>query len=221
MALIRKKTVIKFIPCVDKHEIVVRISNAIFDQIKKKNNSVIGFGASLALTDLYDQIAVDFKNNNISFKDVVIINSDEYVDLDHRYTKYSKVESMKNLLFKRTDINLDNTFFPTKENYKTFDKMIHKFGGIDLLVLLPGSNGYIAFNEPNTKLNAKTHISKLENNTRLSMATIFDEKINVPYYAVTIGIKTILESKKIILMASGNSLSVPVSKLFENQYSPI
>ncbi|MDR3329925.1 MAG: hypothetical protein LBS76_01475 [Mycoplasmataceae bacterium] len=220
MAL-RKKTVIKFVPCIDRQEIITSVSNIIFDQVKKKKNSIIGFGAAMGLSDLYDQIAIEFKRRKISFKDVVIINSDEYIDIEQRYKKYSKIELMKNFLFKRTDINLDNVLSPNKENYKTFDKTIRKLGGIDLLILLPGANGYVGFNEPGTKINSKTHISKLENDTRSSLTGIFDEKINVPYYAITIGLKTILESKKIILIASDSSVSAAISKLFEKGYLQI
>jgi glucosamine-6-phosphate deaminase len=89
------------------------------------------------------------------------------------------------------------------------------------LVLTVGANGHIAFDEPGAKFNSKTHIEKLNNNTRIFLMDFFDEKINVPEFAVTAGLKSILKSKKIILIADNPVAAAPLSKLFGNKYSPL
>jgi glucosamine-6-phosphate deaminase len=219
MPIFRKKSVIKFVPCINPKEIGDKVSTLICDHVKKNKRTVLGFSAGITVKGLYDKIVLRSKKYKISFEDVVSFNTDEYIDIDKHYQRYSKTNFMRNYLFSKIDIDLKNTNFPSVENYKTYDKRIQKMGGIDLLILTVGPDGYIAFNEPGTKFNTLTHIGELQNNTRTHLMDFFDEKINVPYETVTMGIRSILNAKKIILLAAGPTKAAAISKLFENKYS--
>jgi glucosamine-6-phosphate deaminase len=219
MPVFRKKNTIKFVPCIDSKEIAEKVSTVICDFVMSQKRAVLGFSAGITVKELYDQIALKTKKRKISFEQVISFNTDEYVDVDRRYKQYSKTNFMQNYLFSKIDINLENTNFPYLDNYKNYDKRIQRIGGIDLLILTVGPNGYIAFNEPGTKFNSSTHIGKLENSTRRHLMVFFDEKINVPNEVMTMGIKSILSARKIILLGSGHSKAAAISKLFEGKYS--
>jgi glucosamine-6-phosphate deaminase len=219
MPFFRKKKVIKFIPCIDSDEATETVSSIVCDFVNQKKQVILGFSAGATVKKLYEQIALKSKKNKISFENVVSFNTDEYIAINKRYQKYSKTNFMNNFLFSKIDIKLENTYFPTLNNYKTYDEQINKMGGLDLLILSVGPNGYIGFNEPNTKFNSITHIGKLENNTRTHLMIFFDEKINVPTEIITMGIKTILSAKKIILLANGHAKAAAISKLFGGKYT--
>jgi glucosamine-6-phosphate deaminase len=221
MPFFSKKKNIKFIPCIDEKELSTMVSSIICESIKKNPNTVLGLSAGVSVGLLYDCLVRETKKQAIDFSDVTSFNTDEYIDIDKRYQKYSKINFMRNHLFSRVNIKVDNTHFPTIDNYKSYDHDIQKVGGIDLLILSVGPNGYIGFNEPNTKFNSVTHQGDLDNSTRTYLMNFFDEKINVPHRVVTMGIKTILQAKKIILVAIGELKSAPISKLFENKYSAV
>lgn len=221
MPFFRKTNVIKFIPCINSEEMTDKVSTVVCDFVHQNKRPVLGFSAGITVKPLYERMALKAKKNKISFTNVISFNTDEYIDIDKRYKKYSKTNFMNNFLFSRIDINLENTHFPSLDNYKIYDKQIQTLGGIDLLILSVGPNGYIAFNEPDTKFNTTTHIGKLENNTRTYLMNFFDEKINVPTEIITMGIKSILNVKKIILLADGHTKAAPISKLFEGKYSSI
>jgi glucosamine-6-phosphate deaminase len=220
MSFLRKKNIIKFVPCINPEEIADKVSTIVCNRVKKQKRIILGFSAGVTVKDLYEQIALKAKKNKISFDEVISFNTDEYIDIDSHYKKYSKTNFMNHFLFSHLDIKLENTHFPSLENHKIYDKQIKKMGGIDLLILSVGPNGYIAFNEPNTKFNSLTHVGKLANDTRTHLMNFFDEKINVPTETVTIGIKSILNAKKIILLGDGRFKAAAIDKLFENKYSP-
>lgn len=111
--------------------------------------------------------------------------------------------------FGKVNIKTENTHIldgmtknPEKE-CADFEKLIEKNGGIDLQILRIGENGHIGFNEPSAKLNAKTHLTALADSTISANSRFFRSADEVPHSALTMGIATILSSKKIILMASG------------------
>ena len=135
-------------------------------------------------------------------------NLDEYLSLSPTDENSYRYFMWKNL-FSKIDIDVKNTFFPTdfKPNYKNYDKKIKLFGGIDLQILGIGRNGHIAFNEPNAKFSSRTREIFLAKTTIEYNARFFKDTESVPKKAVTMGIKTIMEARQIILIINGENKS--------------
>jgi glucosamine-6-phosphate deaminase len=114
---------------------------------------------------------------------------------------------MNRNLFSGLNISKNATYFPTIQLlHGKYQRKINRCGGIDLAILGVGTNGHIAFNEPGTPINSLTHIVRIKKSTREANARFFDNNIdNVPTQAVTCGLKSILSSKKIVLIATGAS----------------
>ena len=131
---------------------------------------------------------------------VTTFNLDEYImNPDHPYSYHSY---MRKNLFDRINIYPDNCHFPFRPTLSFEDKMnVNK--GIDLCILGIGSNGHIAFNEPDSSFKSRTRVVDLDEQTIQDNSRFFDSIDDVPKQAITMGLGTIMESKKIILMANG------------------
>ena len=131
---------------------------------------------------------------------VTTFNLDEYImNPDHPYSYHSY---MRKNLFDRINIYPDNCHFPFRPTLSFEDKMnVNK--GIDLCILGIGSNGHIAFNEPGSSFDSRTRVVELSEQTREDNLRFFDSINDVPKQAITMGLGTIMESKKIVLMANG------------------
>ena len=127
---------------------------------------------------------------------------------------------MKKNLFDH--INIKRSFIPDgsakdpEKECKHYEKLIEEHGGIDLQILGIGQNGHIGFNEPDNTLNTETHLTKLTQSTIEANSRFFDSIDEVPTHAITMGISTILKSKKIILLASGKNKHAVVKELLTN-----
>ena len=131
---------------------------------------------------------------------VETFNLDEYImNPDHPYSYHSY---MRKNLFDKTNIYPDNCHFPFRPTLSFEDKMyINK--GIDLCILGIGSNGHIAFNEPGSSFKSRTRVVDLSEQTIKDNSKHFDSINDIPKQAITMGLGTIMESKKIILIANG------------------
>ena len=131
---------------------------------------------------------------------VTTFNLDEYImNPDHPYSYHSY---MRKNLFDRINIYPDNCHFPFRPTLSFEDKMnVNK--GIDLCILGIGTNGHIAFNEPGSSFKSRTRVVDLDEQTIQDNSRFFDSIDDVPKQAITMGLGTIMESKKIILMANG------------------
>ena len=122
-------------------------------------------------------------------------------------------------LFDKIDISTENTYIPdgtfdtAEEECLRYEQVIDSVGPIDLQILGIGKNGHIGFNEPGTDSKSLTHVVELVASTRESNARFFPSIDEVPTYAITMGIKSILKSKKIILMAAGKNKAEAVKTL--------
>jgi glucosamine-6-phosphate deaminase len=154
MPLLQRKKVIKFIPCINYAEINDHVSALVCSLVKKNKNTVLGFSVGITMEDLYNKIITKAHKQKISFKNTITFNTDEYLETHKHHQKHTKTSFMKEHLFSKLDIKLENTNFPTSKNYKTYDKKIKALGGIDLLILTIGVNGYVGANEPDTKFHS-------------------------------------------------------------------
>ena len=174
---------------------------------------------------LYTELVRLHKEQNLSFKNVITFNLDEYYPIEKDAVQ-SYYSFMQRHLFNHIDINSKNIHIPNgalpkeqiKEHSAEYELMIEEAGGIDLQILGIGNNGHIGFNEPGSSRYSKTRLTNLDNNTRNANAREFDNISKVPRLALTMGISTIMKSKRILLMAWGQKANI-VAKAVEGDVS--
>ena len=206
-----------------KEKIDQLVADSFIDQIKEKHNSVLGLATGTTPIEIYGLLVKANKEGVISFKDVVTFNLDEYVGLDgshHQSYRYF----MNKYLFNNIDINKDNThvLLGTGDyiNYmNNYDNLIASYGGIDLQILGIGSDGHIAFNEPGTSFDSLTHIAILAPSTIKDNSRLFNNINEVPTKAVTMGLKSIMNAKKIVLVATGKNKAQAIYNLIKGEKS--
>ncbi|MDF2698682.1 MAG: glucosamine-6-phosphate deaminase [Haloplasmataceae bacterium] len=181
----------------------------IINQVKSNPESVIGFATGSSPMGLYNELINDYKLNNTSYRNILSFNLDEYFGIDRNHSQ-SYYHFMHTNLFKHIDIDDKNVNIPSgytnnvKLECEAYNKKLDK-NPIDVQILGIGRNGHIGFNEPGTKFDSVTHQVELDENTRIDNARFFSSLEEVPTQAVTMGIKNILNSKKVILIASGEN----------------
>ena len=156
---------------------------------------------------VYNKLIEIHKKEKVSFKKVVTFNLDEYYSISKDH-KQSYHQFMDENLFNHIDIDRDNIHIPDGDMdkkmvdkfCKEYEKKIKSFGGIDIQILGIGANGHIGFNEPGSNLNSITRLVKLDYQTRHDARLNFNGIKNVPSSAITMGIKTILASKRLSLI---------------------
>jgi len=196
-------------------EIAEKAAQHYVELLKKKPNAVLGGATGSSPLGLYAELARLNKAGVITFKDVTTFNLDEYVGLDGSHDQSYRYFMNENL-FNNIDIDKAKTHVPdgiNLENIKTYDAQIAAAGGIDLQVLGIGVDGHIAFNEPGTPWDSLTHVVELEENTREVNSRFFKSIDEVPTKAVTMGIKSIMQAREIILIAIGENKADVVNKM--------
>ncbi len=165
------------------------------------------------------------RRKGLDFSQVVTFNLDEYVGLpkDHPQSYHY---FMHENLFKHINIPPQNIHIPagTTSNYAAFcrwyEERIKQCGGIDLQILGIGADGHIAFNEPGSSLGSRTRIKTLARQTIEDNARFFGGRVeDVPIYAITMGVGTILEARKIFLLANGRNKAKAVAAAIEGPIS--
>ena len=200
-----------------------QIANLIKQKQQEGSNCVIGLATGSSPKTLYAHLVKMHKEDGLSFKNVITFNLDQYYPMDKDALQSYHYFMRKNL-FEYTDINPKNYHLPdgmiTKENVKehclAYEQQIEEAGGLDLQILGIGTNGHIGFNEPGSGIYTKTRLTTLDNSTRLANSYEFGNMTEVPRMAITMGISTILKSKKIILMAWGQAKASVIKKAVED-----
>ena len=206
-----------------KDEIEKEMANIFIDEIKKNPRCVLGFATGSSPLGIYKNIIDAYKKGEISFKDVTTFNLDEYIGLDENNNQSYRY-FMNHNLFNHIDINMANTHVPSgfvKNDAEAmeYDKLIESKGGIDIQLLGLGSDGHIAFNEPGTSFDSLTHIVELTDQTIKDNSRFFERIEDVPTKACTMGLKSIMNAKKVVLIATGKSKRDVVHKLIDGGIS--
>ena len=175
--------------------------------VSSKNDAILGLATGSTPIGLYKNMIEDYKNGNVSYKNVKSVNLDEYIGQGVG-DEQSYVEFMRNNLFNHIDIDLANTDLPCgkcDDMQAECDRYNAKLASIsvDIQVLGIGSNGHIGFNEPNTPFGSVTHVVNLTENTIKDNARFFNSIDEVPTQAISMGIKNVMNAKSILLIASG------------------
>lgn len=193
--------------------------------IAAKPDAVLGLATGGTPIETYKELIQLHQARQLSFKQTKTINLDEYAGLDPEHEN-SYMTYMKRHLFDHIDIPDDQYFLPNgnaahlEKECLRYDQLIEDVGGIDLQLLGIGQNGHIGFNEPGTPFNSKTHVVQLDENTRQANARYFSSIDEVPTHAITMGIASILSSKKILLLASGKSKAKVIQYLEQAEIHP-
>src|SRR6185295_5905718 len=187
-----------------------QIADFIRAKQSKKEKCVLGLATGSTPKTLYAELVRMHKEEGLSFKNVITFNLDEYYPIQ-RDAYQSYWSFMQRHLFDHIDIDPANIHIPNgelpkeeiKEHCLEYEQMIENAGGIDLQILGIGNNGHIGFNEPGSSIFSKTRLTNLDNNTRVANAREFQNISKVPRLALTMGISTIMKTKRILLMAWG------------------
>lgn len=185
-----------------------------------KNNPKLTLGLATGSTpiNLYKEMIQDHQKNGTSYRNIHTVNLDEYIGLSKVHPS-SYYFFMKSQLFDHIDIPAENINIPSgtaenlEEECEQYEQIIRQLGGIDLQILGIGPNGHIAFNEPGTSFESRTHIVSLTESTIQANSRFFEAIDQVPTKAISMGLKTIFESKEIILLASGASKAMAMRDL--------
>ena len=201
----------------DYQEMSREAARVVARQVLLKPNSVLGLPTGETPIGMYEELVRMYDLNLLDFSQIVTFNLDEFCGLppDHpeSYHRY-----MREKLFAHINIKLDNTFIPDgtapdiNAECRRYEEAITQHGGIDLQVLGIGPNGHIGFNEPGTDWGMTVGRVRLSDVTRNREAPRFGGIENVPECALTMGIKSIMRARKILLLASGAGKVTPVQK---------
>ncbi|MCR6105297.1 glucosamine-6-phosphate deaminase [Salipaludibacillus agaradhaerens] len=196
----------------------------ILTQLIKKRLNVLGLATGGTPEGLYQILREKINEKALSLNHLHTVNLDEYIglpaDSPASYHYY-----MQDIFFKHIPIPKENTHLPNGyaddvvEECTRYEELIESLGGVDLQLLGIGQNGHIGFNEPGSPFNGRTRIVDLAPSTIEANARYFSSKNDVPRQAITMGIKTIMKSRQILLLASGKEKAEAVKALIEGDQS--
>ncbi|QZY55797.1 glucosamine-6-phosphate deaminase [Crassaminicella profunda] len=202
-----------------------RVAEIIASQISCKPKSVLGFATGSTPCGSYGELIRMYNEGKISFEDIIAFNLDEYCGLDGNDME-SYHYFMKKNLFEFVNIQEKNIHIPNgrckdiENECINYEKKIEEAGSIDLQLLGIGENGHIGFNEPDVKFEAHTHLVTLEEKTLKANSKFFNSYEEVPKTAISMGIKTIMNAKKILLLGSGEKKAEVLNKMIYGEITP-
>ncbi|HEX3579065.1 MAG TPA: glucosamine-6-phosphate deaminase [Thermoanaerobaculia bacterium] len=194
-----------------------RAAKIFLSAIRRNPRVVLGLPTGRTPVKMYERVVAACSREYHCFRDVVMFNLDEYVGIESAHPG-SYCTFMNQHLFAHVDMEKSNAHIPNgmasdlAAECARYEREIAAAGGLDLTFLGLGSNGHIGFNEPGTPFDSRTRVVALTESTRAANAPLFPDG-NVPTHAITMGIGTILESKSIVLLASGDKKRAAIERL--------
>ena len=201
-------------------EMSIEAAQIIRDAIHLKPNLVLGLATGSTPIGTYKELIRMHKSGELDFSKVVTFNLDEYVGLPSTHDQ-SYHYFMHDNLFNHVNISPANVHVPSGmvedfDRYcQWYEDEIAKVGGVDVQVLGIGSDGHVGFNEPGTSLASRTSVVTLTEETIEDNSRFFEKKEDVPRFAITMGVGTIMEAKHCLLVANGAGKIDPVAALVE------
>ena len=197
----------------------------IIEKIVRENPTcTLGLATGSSPVGMYRELARRCAEENLDFSKIHSVNLDEYVGLDGTHDQSYRYFMDKNL-FDSIDIKKSNTHVLNglakdwRKEVKAYEAAIKKAGGIDIQVLGIGSDGHIAFNEPGSSLASRTRLVSLTPQTIKDNARFFKKLSDVPKQALSMGVGSIMEAKKIVLLAFGKNKAAAVAAAVEGGVS--
>ncbi|MFJ5771877.1 glucosamine-6-phosphate deaminase [Psychrobacillus sp. NPDC093180] len=205
-------------------EMSLKAADCFEQQLLQKPDSVLGLATGGSPIGFYEEFVKRYKQRVFSFSQVKTFNLDEYVGVSPAdvtsYHSYMEKHLFSQVDIEKNDIHIPNGLAPNlQEECVRYEQSILQSGGIDLQLLGIGVNGHIGFNEPGTSFQSKTHVVTLAEDTRAANSIYFSSKQEVPEYAISMGIETIMQAKKIILLAFGEQKMRAIERLKQESIS--
>jgi glucosamine-6-phosphate deaminase len=200
-----------------------RAAKILLATIRRDPHIVLGLPTGRTPVRMYERVVSECSREYHCFRDVVTFNLDEYVGIEQNHPG-SYFTFMQHHLFDHIDIDPANAHIPNgaasdlNAECERYENAIADAGGLGLTFLGLGANGHIAFNEPGTPFDSRTRVVALTESTRIANASFFPEG-EVPSRAITMGIATILASKSIVLLASGEKKRTAIERLRSGEIS--
>ncbi|PKM64727.1 MAG: glucosamine-6-phosphate deaminase [Firmicutes bacterium HGW-Firmicutes-20] len=206
----------------DYNALSKKTAELVVKAVLKKPNLIFCLPAGGSPIGMYQCLVEMFNKNEVSFKDMITYDMDEYVGLAADNENVYACFMQKHFL-KFVDVKNENVFYPNgladdlDKMCAEYSEQIFAKGGLDLAITGIGSNGHIAFNEPGEKLIARTHVVELDETTIKNNARFFDGNMElVPRQAISIGMEDIMKSKLFLVVASGKHKAELIKRTFEN-----
>lgn len=202
-----------------------KAANIISAQVITKPDCVLGLATGSSPIGTYEHLIECYQQGDLDFSEVTSVNLDEYKGLTHENDQ-SYYYFMQDHFFKHINIRPDHTFVPngmepdSQKACEDYNEIIQSVGGVDLQLLGLGHNGHIGFNEPDSIFEKETHCVDLAPSTIEANARFFAAKEDVPTQAYTMGIKTIMDAKKILIVVSGKEKAAIIKKAFFGPITP-
>lgn len=201
-------------------EVSVRAADLFCQTIQAHAHCVLGLATGGTPLGTYRVLVERYRAKQISFAGVTTFNLDEYVGLPTEHEQ-SYASFMRKNFFELVDIRTDRCFLPDgnatdiQAAGRAYEEQITAAGGIDLQLLGIGTDGHIAFNEPGSSLASRTRVKALTEQTRRDNARFFSSIDEVPKLSITMGVGSILDARKLLLIATGEKKAAAVRALIE------
>lgn len=200
-------------------------ANIISAQIIMKPKCVIGLATGSTPLGTYAQLIEWYKKGDLDFREVTTINLDEYKGLspenDQSYRYFMNKNLFDHINIDKTNTHVPNGLEPDSEKAcAQYNEIIKSSGGVDLQLLGLGNNGHIGFNEPGEAFEKETHCVKLSESTVNANSRFFENIDEVPKEAYTMGIKSIMQAKKIVIVVNGKNKANIVKEAFFGPVTP-
>ena len=209
----------------DYDELSRKAASIIASQVLMKPDCVLGLATGSTPIGTYKQLIEWYNKGDLDFSGVKSVNLDEYRGLT-RDNDQSYYYFMYNNLFKHININMDCTNVPdgtqpdSDKECSRYEDVIKSLGGIDLQLLGLGNNGHIGFNEPGAAFEKETHCVDLTESTIQANKRFFEKVEDVPTQAYTMGIKNIMQARKVLLIVSGEGKAEILDKVLYGPVTP-
>lgn len=204
----------------DYEQVCAEAAAIILGTWKRKNGLVLGLATGKTPVGLYDQLIDLHKKGHLDFSSVVAFNLDEYFELGathpQSFAHYMDRHLLRHVNIRKENIHhLEGRTTDIEGHCRAYEEKIKRAGGIDVQILGIGKNGHIAFNEPGSSLGSRTRLKILTRETVEANRPFFRDEQEVPRFCLTMGIATILETKMVLLLASGKDKAGIVARAIE------
>lgn len=204
----------------DQTQAALLVARVIARELRANPSLVLGLATGKTMEAVYRHLVKFHREGGLDFAFCTTFNLDEYVGLAPEHPN-SYRHYMNEHLFRHVNIDLRNTHLPNglapdlDAECRRYEEMIHRVGGIDAQLLGIGRSGHIGFNEPLSALRSRTRVKSLTPTTLAQNAGYFGGSENMPHRAITMGVGTILDSRRCLLLATGVSKATIISKAVE------
>lgn len=209
-----------------EEQIGIAAGNYMCGQVLQKPDSVLGLATGSTPLKPYGQMIELYKKGVVDFSSVTTFNLDEYVNLDikdkNSYHSFMHENLFDHINIPEKSINfLNGNAEDLEQECKDYEQKIKNAGGIDIQLLGIGSNGHIAFNEPADCFQRWSHVVTLKESTVQDNSRFFNSIEEVPTQAVTMGIGSIMQAKKILIIALGTNKAKAIKQLIDGNVTPM